>query len=565
MKGFFCQKEKLMPFVLSTFLVACGGSSSDSSSSSSSSSSSVATTCDLETTTVNIAGTINYERVPFSSTQGSGLDYNNIQTKPVRGAIVQALVGSCVQSSTETSSTGTYTLAVNPNTDVTIRVQAKLYSDATAKYDFEVRDNTSSNGMYTLDGTSTDTGSTSSIRNLTATTGWGGTSYTGTRASAPFAILDSIYESVMKVVAVDADVNMDDADIFWSKNNTSASGDKSNGEITTSHYSNDELYILGSENSDTDEFDGHVIVHEWGHYFEDNLSRSDSIGGNHSSGNILDMRVALGEGFGNALSGMVTDDPVYRDSSGTTQATDFKVDVDENSYTNPGWFSEGSVQSILYDIYDANADTNDAVNLGFAGIYNAFTSTNYKNQSTMTSLFSIIDEIKTLNAGSTTEINTLVTAQTSSSLLGVDAVADKYSTGETHSAYDYSAFESGILPIYKTIADDGATTAVCSHEVQNQNGVETRAFLKLNVSSAGSHLVKVAYSSGSLTSANTDPDFKIYLDGATVNSASSSTTGQDSVTATLQSDEYIIEVYEYSNVSSATGGSACFNVSVTAS
>jgi len=559
MKGFFCKKENVIPLTLSIFLVACGGGGGGSSSTSE------VTSCDLETSTINITGTINYERVPFSATEGSGLDYNNIQTMPVRGAVIQALQGSCVQSSSETSSTGTYTLAVNPNTDVKIRVQAKLYSDATAKYDFEVRDNTSSNGLYTLDGTSSDTGSADSIRNLTATTGWGGTSYTGSRASAPFAILDSVYESVMKVVNVDADVNMDDADIFWSINNKSASGEKSDGDIGTSHYSNDELYILGSENSDTDEFDGHVIIHEWGHYFEDNLSRSDSIGGNHGTGNILDMRVALGEGFGNALSGMVTDDPVYRDSSGATQSADFKVDVDENSHTNPGWFSEGSVQSILYDLYDANADTNDAVNLGFSGIYNAFTSTNYKTQSTMTSLFSIIDEIKTLNTGLTTEIDTLVTAQTSSSSLGVDAVADKYATGETHSAYNTSAFESGILPIYKTIADDGVATAVCSHEVQNYNGVETRAFLRLNVASAGNHLVQVAYSSGNLTSANTDPDFRIYLDGVIVNSASSTTAGQDSVTTTLQSDEYIIEVYEHSNVGNATGGSACFNVTVTAS
>jgi hypothetical protein len=35
--------------------------------------------------------------------------------------------------------------------------------------------------------------------------------------------------------------------------------------------------------SHTDEYDDHVIIHEWGYCFEDKFSRSDSIGGNHSN------------------------------------------------------------------------------------------------------------------------------------------------------------------------------------------------------------------------------------------------------------------------------------------
>lgn len=565
MKGFFCKKENVIPLALSVFLVACGGGSDSSTSTSTTS---VVTSCDLETTTVNITGVINYERVPFSATQGSGLDYNNIQTMPVRGAVIQALQGSCVQSSSETSSTGTYTLAVNPNTDITIRVQAKLYSDATAKYDFEVRDNTSSNGLYTLDGDSSDTGVTDSVRNLTATTGWGGSSYTGTRASAPFAILDSIYESVMKVIAADVDVNMDSADIFWSKSNTTASGDKSKGEIETSHYTNDQIYILGQENTDTDEFDEHVIIHEWGHYFEDNLSRFDSFGGTHSTGDMLDMRVALSEGLGNALSGMITDDPIYRDSASAAQAADFRFDLDENTNTNPGWFSEASVQSILYDIYDANADSNDAVNLGFSGIYNAFSSTNYINQASLTSLFSVIDEIKTLNPGLSAEIDALVSAQTSSSLIGVDAVTDRYGTGETHAAYDTSAYASEILPIYKTISDDGVATAVCSHNFgKENNGVEVNQFLRLNVSSAGFHTIQASYASGDLATGSTDPDIYLYLNGVLRGYAVTVTPSLDKTRLVLVEDEYILEVLEYSNTDgeSTTGGSVCFNVTVTAS
>ena len=71
----------------------------------------------------------------------------------------------------------------------------------------------------------------------------------------------------------------------WSVNNRAVSGNDSTGDIGTSSYKgNGNVYILGDADSDTDEFDDHVVVHEWGHYFEDQMSRSDSIGGPHSGG-----------------------------------------------------------------------------------------------------------------------------------------------------------------------------------------------------------------------------------------------------------------------------------------
>src|SRR5690606_4768445 len=96
---------------------------------------------------------------------------------------------------------------------------------------------------------------------------------------------------------------------YWSTSNRPANGDKAIGEISTSHWQpgtdRPGLYILGDADNDTDEYDTAVVVHEWGHYFESTLSRSDSIGGPHGGGDLLDMRVAFGEAWGNALAGMV--------------------------------------------------------------------------------------------------------------------------------------------------------------------------------------------------------------------------------------------------------------------
>ena len=124
---------------------------------------------------------------------------------------------------------------------------------------------------------------------------------------------------------------------------------------------------MGDAGNDTDEYDAHVVSHEFGHYFEDQFSRSDSIGGSHSLNARLDMRVAFGEGWGNALSGVVSG-RVYRDTFGSAQSNSFGFDLESNSFTRPGWFSEGSVQSILYDIMDSANDGADTVSAGIGPV-----------------------------------------------------------------------------------------------------------------------------------------------------------------------------------------------------
>lgn len=134
-----------------------------------------AAACPVSGATVTISGSISYERVPFSSTTGGGLDYNNIQVRPARGVDVQALgPGDCVMASTSTSATGAYSLVVEQNTSIKIRVKARTQSVSGATWEFEVRDNTRSNGLYVMDGSSSNSGFSNSTRNLTAASGWGG-------------------------------------------------------------------------------------------------------------------------------------------------------------------------------------------------------------------------------------------------------------------------------------------------------------------------------------------------------------------------------------------------------
>ena len=119
------------------------------------------------------------------------------------------------------------------------------------------------------------------------------------------------------------------------------------------------IFLLGAANQDTDEYDRHVIAHEFGHYLEHHFSRSDSIGGPHALTDQLDMRVAFGEAWGSAFAAMATGQPVYVDTHSAGQAHAFSFDLEQSPSRvnpNPGWFNEESLQALIFDLYDNGRD-----------------------------------------------------------------------------------------------------------------------------------------------------------------------------------------------------------------
>jgi len=426
-----------------------------------------------------------------------------------------------------------------------------------AQWNVQVVDNTSSDALYSIAGNLSNVGTVNSIRNLNAGSGWGGSSYTGTRAAAPFAILNPIYDSLQKIVAVDPDVVFPSADFNWSVNNRAANGNRANGEIGTSSYiGNGEIFILGDDNSDTDEYDGHVVVHEWGHYFEDQLSRSDSIGGPHSSGQELDPRVAMGEGFGNALSGIMTDDPFYRDSGGSQQSGGFSINVEAN---NPaGWYDEGTVQSVLYDIFDTANDGDDTLALGLQPIYEVFTATSYREQPLFTSIFSFLAELRAQQAGSAADIDTFVANR------GINST-EANGAGETNSGSISPASGSmaSALPLYKQVTVGGPAVQVCSvNDAGEFNKLGNRDFLTFTATAAA-HTLTMTRSSGETSR---DPDFIIYRNGIPVSRAESAPAESETVRVTLAAGEHVIEAYDFFNLGRSTAGTtgdACYNFTIT--
>ena len=155
---------------------------------------------------VQVSGTVSYEFVPANA-NCAGLNFSETQTRPIRGATVRLLdATSGAELGTMASGpTGAYSfIGIDADTLVRLQVRAELKRTGVPAWDVEVRDNVDTSPsppplatrpLYVLDGTQFNTGTADIVRNLAAQTGWGGSSYTGARAAAPFAILDAISEA----------------------------------------------------------------------------------------------------------------------------------------------------------------------------------------------------------------------------------------------------------------------------------------------------------------------------------------------------------------------------------
>lgn len=127
------------------------------------------------------------------------------------------------------------------------------------------------------------------------------------------------------------------------------------------------LFILGGVNgdvdsSDTDHFDNSVIVHEYGHFLEDNVFATSSPGGSHNGDRIIDPRLAWSEGWADFFQAAVLGDAHYIDTYGNADGvTGFAYDADletphvGNDYpteVGEGNYREFSVARFLWDTLD---------------------------------------------------------------------------------------------------------------------------------------------------------------------------------------------------------------------
>jgi hypothetical protein len=517
---------------------------------------------------VIVSGKVQFQRVPFDATIGNGLNPNTPVLSPARNVVVEAIAssGNAILASTVSNASGDYAVVVSENSDLFMRAKAQsVRSGSGPNWNFRVLNNANGNALYTLDGPSSNVGS-GVTRNLTAPTGWGTTSYTGDRAAAPFAVLDSVYQA-KELIRTASNASLPALNLYWSAQNRPAEPlCPSAGNIGTTFYTSgggndtcgqpfaEGIYILGNfQAGDTDEFDQHIIAHEFGHYFEAKFSRSDSIGGQHGTGDELDLRVAFGEGWGNAFAAMVLNDPIYRDSSsGAASDFNFNMEQDDSRFADGGWFSETSIGEILWDIFDPANEPDDSVALGFVPIFQAMT-TDQRTTDALTSIFSFFSALRDVAPSSGAGTNQLRAGEQISG-------TDEFASGETNSAGD-----TLVLPIYRPITLNQGQQRVCT---RSQSGRENEAgyskFFRLDLSANSTVSISVVGAvdpTVSNSAAAVDPDVYVYRRGTIVTGSDATGPTESISQAPLVAGTYIIEVLDFDL--GAGGTARCMTVSVT--
>ena len=558
---------------------------------------------------VTIAGKLFYEFIPpiVSGSQCDGLDFGSTVERPIRQATVQLLdVEDNVLATTLAGDDGSYSFSgIDAGIDVRVQVRAELVSAGPATWDVEIRDNVddpdnprplNDRPVYVVQWQLFDTG-LADIRDadFTARTGWSGSAYTGVRAAAPFAILDTIYSAMELIVDVDPVAEFYPLDVFWSINNKKVPDNQNIdiGELTSAFYRSDldALFLFGDENTETDEFDDHLVLHEWTHHFDDTISRSDSIGGSHFLGESLDLRLAFGEGFAHALAAIALDDPQYCDTGAVPSGSgSFGFNTENNTSGVRGWFNEMSVATFIYDLWDTGSDGGaDDGSIGFKPIYDTMKGPQ-RTTPAFTTLFSFAAELRALPTLSVTD-RAFVDSQLTRE--NVDTpVVDIWGGGQT-TAPSGARFEGrDLTPIYTEIPTTGAgsTAYVCINNDYAFEAVVNKLsdwrYLRFELPTAGRWQITAQANPVPPSTEDpaipptpeepnpeqprdrSDPDLYIWRDGVFITSGRSAADDVEVLDHTFEAGTYVIEMQEWRH---EDGGAAsdfpsqvCFDLSMVA-
>jgi hypothetical protein len=548
----------------------------------------VAITVQEALSAVTVAGRLTFEfALPNANCQGLNLDVPEI--RPIRRVTVQLLdSGNVVLGQTVTDGNGEYSFSnIAANQNVRIRVRAELKSSGPAPWDVEVRDNVDTSAsppplgqrpIYVVDFSTFNTGFAHiTDADFTARTGWDGNAYTGNRAAAPFAILDAILDGIEMITAVHPTATFAPLDAFWSVNNTLSSPENvAAGELPTSFYRGGQgLFLLGDASTDTEEFDDHVSIHEWGHYFEDNFSRSDSVGGPHTIGESLDPRVAFGEGFATGLAAIALENPRYCDTSAPLETSGFQLDTENENRGNQGYYNEMSVATLLYDLWDTNVDGSDNGSIGFGPIYSVMTGAQ-RTTDAFTSLFSFATALRSIVPAAD-----LAFVDSQLARENVDLVAlNIYGDGQTAQP----AGARDVLPVYTDLPIDGTVLNICTNSDfdngRDGNKLSEHRYLRFTSSSSAAYNVAVVPipvppptadspdpTDPSLPRDRSDPDVYIYRNGQLVAFGNSGVDDSETFTTqVLPADTYVMDLqewrYEDEDASTDFPEQICFNVTM---
>ncbi|MCZ2115618.1 MAG: hypothetical protein LC131_17575 [Anaerolineae bacterium] len=141
--------------------------------------------------------------------------------------------------------------------------------------------------------------------------------------------------------------------------------------------------VIADDPSSTDEWDDSVIIHEWGHFADNQFSCYQNPGGAHSlpgvNAGMNATRLAWGEGYPDYYQAVARSLmpgsaalSFYVDPSGPT------VDLENMRAVTAADTDEGAIAAMLWDFADAANDGQDTVNHGHAAIQRVYTTADFQ-------------------------------------------------------------------------------------------------------------------------------------------------------------------------------------------
>lgn len=302
---------------------------------------------------VTISGKWTYDKVPIS---GSGLNLSGIFSRNVPYCFVglenQAVPGAWY-STTYTDAAGNYSIPAPQNSTVKIYLYA---FSANAAGSINVVDRASS-------GSPKRTWAVVTPNIAVSTVNISGSNWhisDATRVNGAINIVDIVIWIQSNVLGLNPSSNFGDATIEFSTNFYSG----------TSSFRGSTGFILGDRTTDSDEFDDPVIAHEYSHYLQSRFSRVDSTGGFHAADQIIDPRVAFGEGQATFMGQMFLGYPQYIDTKPSTASV---TNIETVATSNKGYWNEHSVSKVLWDCFDTTNEAGDSLSLPFSLYWAVFT------------------------------------------------------------------------------------------------------------------------------------------------------------------------------------------------
>ncbi|MFK8136919.1 MAG: carboxypeptidase-like regulatory domain-containing protein [Bdellovibrionales bacterium] len=541
---------------------------------------------------VSISGVAEFQRREISSLglcKGlCGVDSSNFPI-PLAEVVVKDSSGNIVQCGL-TDASGNFSINVErSSTSHTIEVYSRADNST---YKASVLKNHDTMEAYSISSSFTPSSTVSGISMVG--------DYTNTLEGGAFNILYNIYRANLKLSSSTASCGFSgcsdyDASAkvqaFWAPGCSPAKYFSGVGDVSFYIGGTNRLYILGGSNgnvsnSDTDHFDDSIVLHEYGHFIEDNYTKSESPGGAHDGDSVIDPRLAFSESFATFFGMLVQEDQRYIDTYGDITGSTgffFYYDAENNEdlsgdpldpsdgcyalssppagcYTvddGEGIFREFNLVRVFWDMHDDATETanevvfNDTVDSAdFREYWAVLTGTNGIKNSNNTFLNAeLFFDLYGSLAGATDISSVLsnekmVSPGTASPNINL-AYATPLSTSGT-CTYSIVPKKGNLHDIKKSLTFSDGSAVYSYWDLTNQHA--SNDFYEIEISSSGSYKFDLDPQSGT-----GDLDMYLYINEyvfATGNSvlaegieAGSST--PESFTVSLTPGKYLLNVHSY--------------------